>query len=140
MKKQIVYLILSLSSVVLAYGKPIEIKGYLAVVLWVVPFALMVLCIKNNKEAFRLLFVTSLISYMIASGLNYIRGSGGIRLKHAEYNGRDYTEVCEIDPGAMGSVSVRKREYFIVIESNVLTIRVLKRTDIYKGWYDDLEH
>lgn len=79
MKKRIVYLILSAVSVVLAYGKPIEIKGFMAVGLWLVPFAFMIFCIKNNTRLFQGLFVTALVLYNIATGLFLIRDRGSFR-------------------------------------------------------------
>lgn len=73
MKKQIIYLILCAISVVLAYGKPIEIKGFMAVGLWFAPPALMIFCIKRNTKPFRRASAAVLTLYVIATGLFLIR-------------------------------------------------------------------
>lgn len=129
MKKSIVYLILSAASVVLAYGKPIEIKGFMAVGLWLVPFVFMIFCIKNNTRLFRGLFVTTLVLYNIATGLFLIRdkvfgdeheffpGTEGRKCAEVSYSGSLITD---------DHLTVYRREYFSLIENTgVLSVRVL---------------
>lgn len=129
MKKQIVYLIFSAVCVVLAYGKPIEIKGFLAVGLWIVPFAFMIFCIKNNTRLFRGLFVTTLILYNIATGLFLIRDRG-FGDRHEFFPSTEGRKCAEISySGSLMTddhLMVYRREYFSLIENTgVLSVRVL---------------
>lgn len=128
MKKQIVYLVLSAASVVLAYGKPIEIKGFMAVGLWLVPFVFMIFCIKNNTRLFRRLFVSALVLYNIATGLFLIR-DWGFGYKHEFFpstEGRKCAEICYLGSLMTDHLKVYRREYFSLIENTgVLSVRVL---------------
>ncbi|MDE6733533.1 MAG: hypothetical protein K2J77_11740 [Oscillospiraceae bacterium] len=129
MKKQIFYLIISVASVVLAYGKPIEIKGFMAVGLWIVPFLFMIFCIKNNARLFRGLFVTTLILYNIATGLFLIRDRF-FGDKHEFFPSTEGRKCAEISySGSLMTddhLVVYRREYFSLIENTgVLSVRVL---------------
>lgn len=129
MKKQLICLALSAASIVLAYGKPIEIKGFLAVGLWFVPPTLMRFCIKKNTKPFRAAFATTLTLYVIATSAFLIR-------ENAFYN---YSRDFSINPKSRMSAEVRmdcsprngnpmvyRREYFSLIENTgVLSVRVL---------------
>lgn len=138
MKKQAVYLILSAASVVLAYGKPVEIKGYLSIILWLVPVVFMIFRAKNGTKFFRGAFITVLACYFISSGLFFLRNHGGVTVSHIESNGDTLVEYCDIDPGAMGSARCRRTEYFRIIESRLLSVRIPKSVKIFSGRYGDL--
>ena len=97
MKKNIVYLILCMVSVVLAYGKPIEIKGFMAVGLWFAPPALMIFCIKRNTKPFRMVFATILTLYITATSFFLIR-------ENAFYN---YSRNFSMNPESRRSAEVR---------------------------------
>lgn len=138
MRKQPVYLIISAASVVLAYGKPVEIKGYLSIVLWLVPVVFMIFRAKNGTKFFRGAFIAVLACYFISSGLFFLRNHGGVTVSHVESNGLTLVEYCDIDPGAMGSVHCRRTEYFRIIESRLLSVRIPKSVKIFSGRYGDL--
>lgn len=136
MKKQHVYLILSAASVVLAYGKPIEIRGYLSVVLWLIPIALIIINIRNNTKILRGAFIAVLLCYFVSSGLFFIRNHGGVTVSHVESDGHIYVEYCDIDP--IGSFRCRRTEYYSVFESRLLSVRIPKSVKVFNGRYRDL--
>lgn len=138
MKKRIVYLVLSAASVVLAYGKPIEIRGYLLIVLWIIPAVFMIVCIKNNTKLFRGAFIAMLVCYFISSGLFFLRNHGGVKVVRTERSGSSVVEYCDINTGATGSVRCRRTEYFSVIESKLLSILIPKSVKVFRGKYADL--
>lgn len=137
MKKQTVYLIISAASVVLAYGKPVEIRGYFAWVLWLAPIVLMILCTKKNAGLLRGAFIAVLACYFVSSGVFFLRNHG-IRIAHTERSGSSVVEYCDIDPGAMGKVRCRRTEYYSVIESKLLSVRVVRSVEMYRGSYRDM--
>lgn len=111
MKKPIAYLILSTASVVLAYGKPIEIKGAAAIVLWLVPIVFMIFQAIKNSGVFRAAFIAVLACYFISRGLYFLRNHGGVKVVRTERIEGSVVEYCDIDPGAMGSVRVFRGSY-----------------------------
>lgn len=141
MKKQHVYLILSAASVVLAYGKPVEIRGYLSVVLWLLPVVFMIVQAHDIKKI-RVAFIAVLVCYFISSGLFFLRNHGGVTLAHIETDkeagGHTRVEYCDIDPGAMGSVRCRRTEYYSILESKPLSVRIPKSVKLFNGRYRDL--
>lgn len=137
MKKQTVYLIISAASVVLAYGKPIEIKGAAAVGLWLVPIVFIIMQAHNTKK-FRGAFVAVLVCYFISSGLFFLRNHGGVTLAHIETDGSTRVEYCDLDPGAAGSVRCRRTEYYSVFESKPLSVRIPRSVKVFQGRYRDL--
>lgn len=138
MKKQTVFLILSAASVVLAYGKPVEIKGCLSPILWLVPVVFMIFRAKGGTKFFRGAFIAVLACYFISSGLFFLRNHGGVTISHIESDGHTLVEYCDIDPGAMGSVRCRRTEYLSIIESRLLSVRITKSVNVLNGRYDDL--
>ncbi len=129
MKKQIIYLILCAVSVVLAYGKPIEIKGFMAVGLWFAPPALMIFCIKRNTKLFRTAFAAALTLYVIATGLFLIRENAFYTYSRnfsMNPESRRSAEVRMDNSPIYGNPMVYDREYFSLIENTgVLSVRVL---------------
>lgn len=138
MKKPIVYPILSAASVVLAYGKPIEIKGAAAIVLWLVPIVFMIFQAIKNVGILRAAFITVLVCYFASSGLFFLQDHGGVTLAHVETNEHTRVEYCDIDPGAVGSVRCRRTEYFSVFESELLSVRVPRSVEFFRGSYRDM--
>lgn len=127
MKK--LYLILCAVSAVLAYGKPIEIKGFMAVGLWFVPLVFMIFCVKKNTKRFRAAFAAMLALYVIATGLFLLRENAFYtysRNFHMDSESRRNTEVRMDNSPIYGNPMVYKREYFSIIENTcVLSVRVL---------------
>lgn len=129
MKKQIIYLILCAISVVLAYGKPIEIKGFMAVGLWFAPPALMIFCIKNGTKPFRRASAAVLTLYVIATGLFLIRENAFYTYSRnfsMNPESRRSAEMRMDNSPIYGNPMVYDREYFSLIENTgVLSVRVL---------------
>lgn len=129
MKKNIVFLSISTASAVLAYGKPIEVKGFMAIGLWFVPLGFMIFCVKKNTKRFRAAFVSVLALYVIATGLFLIRENAFFtysRSFHMDPESRKSAEVRMDGSLIYGNPMVYKREYFSIVENTgVLSVRVL---------------
>lgn len=138
MNKQHIYLIISAASVVLAYGKPVEIRGYLSVVLWIVPVVFMIFCAKKGTKLFRGAFVAVLACYFISSGLFFLRNHGGVKIAHTEQIGSTYIEYCDLDLGAAASSRCRRTEYHCVVRSRALSVLLPKSVKVFKGFYNDM--
>lgn len=129
MKKNIVFLSISSVSVVLAYGKPIEIKGFMAVGLWFAPFVFMIFCVKKNTKRFRAAFASVLALYVIATNLFLIRENAFYTYSRNFFmdpESRRSAEVRMDSSPIYGNPMVYKREYFSLIENTgVLSVRLL---------------
>lgn len=139
MRKRLICLIISAASVVLAYGKPVEIRGYLSVILWLATVLFTVICAKNSAKFFRAAFIAVLVCYFISSGLFFLRNHGGVKVAHTEHIGSTFVEYCDLDPGAMGSARCRRTEYYCVVKSRAMTVLLPKSVKVFKGLYNDIE-
>lgn len=126
-------IVLNFLFIFLAYGCPVEIKGALSWFLWFVALSVMIYCVKLGKKFLRALFVFQLIIYIIASGLFCIREYGGRELRGSHCENNILTEVYQIDPGAMGHYSVQLREYFRIINGDILSIKILLSQETKRG-------
>lgn len=135
MKKTIISLIICAASVVLAYGKPIQIKGYIAVGLWLILIVFMILLAKKTAGGLRAAFILLLVCFLISSGLFYMRDFYGIMYVHTEQSGSCIVEYCDINPGAFGHAQCRRTEYYNVLESRALTIRIPKSVKFINDTY-----
>lgn len=119
--------------IIFAYGSPVEIKGALSWLPWLAALAVMIYCIRSGRKFLKALFVFQLIIYVMASGLFCIREYGGRVLYSSHYENNIYTAVYQLNPGAMGHFSVQRREYFCIINGDLLSIRVLLSQETRRG-------
>lgn len=117
----------------LAYGSPVEIKGALSWLLWLIALGVMIYCVKLGKKFLRALFIFQLIIYLIASGLFCIREYGGRELRGSHCENNILTEVYQLNPGAMGHYSIQRREYFCVVNGDLISIKVLLLQETKRG-------
>lgn len=119
--------------IVLSYGKPVEIKGTLSPLLWLFALCVMVFGAKYGKKALRVLFVLQLTAYLLVSGIFFLREHTGRRVISSEREGNIRTVVYQLDPGAMGHTSVQRREYYCIVDGELLSVRVLLTQDTKCG-------
>lgn len=124
---------LNTAFIVLAYGEPVEIKGTLSWMLWLLAAGFIIYCVKEGKKALRALFVLQLTAFLLASGIFFLREYTGRQVISSEREGSIRTVVYRLDPGAMGHTTVQRREYYCVIDSRSLSVRVRLSQDTKRG-------
>ncbi len=129
-------LILNFVFILLAYGIPVEIKGALQPLLWLIVFGVMIYCIKTGKKFLKIIFVLQLIIYIMASGLFCIREYSSRELHSSHYKDNIYSAVYQLNPGAMGHFSVQQRKYFCIVNNKFLSIRILLSQDTKRGSFE----
>ncbi|MDE7362851.1 MAG: hypothetical protein K2N38_13060 [Oscillospiraceae bacterium] len=133
---KIKYLLLALVNIlfiVLSYGKPVEIKGTLSPLLWLFALCVTSFSVKNGKKALRALFVLQLTAYLLASGIFFLREYTGRRVISSEREGNIRTVVYQLDPGAVGHTTVQRREYYCIVDGELLSVGVLLSQDTKRG-------
>lgn len=131
--RKIAAFILNLLFIILAYGRPLEIKGAVSPLLWLFALGLIICSVIIVKKYAKLLFIMQLIIYIAASGLFYIREYDGAALYSADCRDNILTEVYEVNPGAMGHYSVQRREYFCIINNDILSVKILLSRETKRG-------
>lgn len=117
----------------LTYGKTVIVGGLAGVVLWLLPFP--VLTVAAEKQLLgRAAVVVLTAVYLLWGGVCLLRAN--VRtLRGCALAGGVYHVVYEIDPGAMGRRSYRYLTYYSLIESDLLTLRLLRSEESFR--YDD---
>lgn len=129
-------MILSAASVVSAYGKPIEIKGFMAVGLWFAPFTFMIFRIKRGTKPFKSAFAVTLALYITATGLFLFRENAFYTHSRNFFMNPESRRSAEVRMDCSlkyGNPMVYNREYFSIIENTgVLSVRVLLSEKKYR--------
>lgn len=124
--KSAVMAALSVVFIILAYGRPLEIREMFSPVLWLVPIGVMIFCIKSCKKFPRAVFVFLLTIYIAESGLFYFREYFGTTEISDVIDGNKRTVVSYHDPGVMGGSFYTETEYYCIIRSEALTVQIFK--------------
>lgn len=117
----------------LTYGKTVIVGGLAGVILWLLPFPLLTIGAEKGMLGRAAVIVLAAV-YLLWGGLFLIRAS--VRTQRGcVLSGGVYHAVYEIDPGAMGRRSYRYLTYYSLIESDLLTLRLLRSEESFR--YDD---
>ncbi len=120
-------ILLAAVCICLAYGRPLEISGYGAVFLWLLPPIGSIWMIQQHASGHRLkqgILLFCLILYLLASGLHTLQNSARSIVSDAQFD-RYYAVTYEVNPGAMSGFSYEQRKYYLLLDADILTIRYL---------------
>lgn len=132
-------IIADIITIIIAYGKIIEIKGYLSIVFLLLMFigTLYIMCrFLNGKKFLNALIAVWVTGYLFALGLfclrEYLFTSRIIEEKSK--NGYLYVKY-EHNGGAMTSFSYEMRKYFVIVDSDILSVRLVIDSESFE--HDD---
>lgn len=132
-------LIADIIAIIIAYGKIIEIKGILSVVLWLIPFVGTIYIISKHlkgKSLMRTALIVSMAIYVCTLGLYYLRESyfSPRILEEKSKNGYQYVKY-EHNGGAMTSFFYELRQYRVILDTELLSVKIIVNSDFYD--YED---
>ncbi|MDE6425016.1 MAG: hypothetical protein K2K89_02615 [Ruminococcus sp.] len=136
MKKSTAYFVLlvllDIVSIVVADGSIIEIKGIIAYFIFAVPFVINIVFLwKKHRKLFNQLLISLLIFvYLVTGAIFLIRQDN--RIVSQNKDGRYIYITYEINPGAMGHLSYMDNVYYSLIDTDLLTVRIVKSTKHYR--------
>lgn len=120
-------------SIVIACGRFLEIKGIIAYFIFAVPVVLnVVLSKKYNKIFQKVVLSLMMFMYIITGAFVLIRENSGVRVIEQKKNGKYIYITYEINPGAMGHLSYEDRTYYSLIDTDLLTVRIVKKSRHYR--------
>ncbi len=118
---------LALLFICLAYGRPLEICGVCAPLIWALPLtgsACLMFKTFRTKQLKRVILGFLIFLYFLSTGLHLLQSS--VRIRDSYYqSGRHYYVTYEVNPGAMSGISFEQRHYYLILDSEILTIRYL---------------
>lgn len=136
MGKVIIFVLLilfNIISIVIAYGSFLEIKGIISYLIFLIPILLNIVFIKNSEKTYhKIILCILLFVYGVSGGLFWISENSG-RKKIEQTNFGKYIYVTyELNPGAMGHLSYEDRIYYSLIDTDLLTVRIVKSSEHYR--------
>ncbi len=119
--------LLAAGSVFIAYGKPLEISGICAPLVWILPLlpaAHLIFRYYQKKRLKQGILIFCTVLYLMATGLHLLQDS--VRTVVSDFQSERCAYVTyEVNPGAMSSISFEQRTYYLLLDTEFLTIRYL---------------
>lgn len=131
----ILFVLLDVFSILVACGSIIEIKGIIAYFIFMVPLVINILFLwkKYGKLFKRLLILFFIVLYLLTGAIFLIRQNNEVvKVVEMKKNGKYIYVTYEINPGAMGQLSYIDKVYYILIDTDLLTVRIVKNSEHYR--------
>ncbi len=134
-KSKIYFKLIVLLDVVLiliASGSFFEIKGIIVYCIFCVPVVLNILFLKKYRKTFYTVIICIILFIYLATGVIFLIREDSRKVISQKKNNR-YTYVTyEINSGAMGHFSYEDRIYYSLIDTDLLTVNILKNSTHYQ--------
>lgn len=128
----ILIVLLDVVSILVAYGSFLEIKGFIAYFIFAVPVVLNVLFLKKSGKFFNQLLIALLIFVYLVTGAVFLIREDSRRVISQSKSNRYIYVTYEINPGAMGHLSYEDRVYYSFVDTDLLTVRIVKSSEHYR--------
>lgn len=129
----IFFVLLDIVSIVVAYGSIIEIKGIIAYFIFAVLFVINILfLLKKQWKLFNQLLISFLIFVYLLTGAVFLIRADSRRFVEQQKDGRYIYITYEINAGAMSHISYMDNVYYSLIDTDLLTVRIVKSTKHYR--------
>lgn len=124
--------LLDVVSIFVAYGSFLEIRGFISYFIFAVPFVLNILLLKRYGKLFNQLLIALLMFvYLVTGAVSLIREDSRKVISQSKNNRYIYV-TYEINPGAMGHLSYEDSVYYSLIDTDLLTVRIVKSSEHYR--------
>ncbi|MCM1314865.1 MAG: hypothetical protein NC205_08385 [Prevotella sp.] len=127
----ILLVLLDIVSIVVADGSIIEIKGIIAYFIFALSVVINVISARKYKRIFQKIILSMMIfAYIMTGAVFLIRQDN--RIVSQNKDGRYIYITYEINPGAIGHLSYMDNVYYSLIDTDLLTVRIVKSTKHYR--------
>lgn len=133
MKFNFIFLVIvDIISIVVAYGSIIEIKGIISYLIFAVPFVLNIVFIKKYEKLFHQLLLAFIIFVYLSTGVIFLIREDGRKIINQIKSDKYIYLTYEVNPGAMGHISYIDKVYYSLIDTDFLTVRIVKNEKHYR--------
>lgn len=124
--------LLDVVSILVAYGSFLEIKGIIAYFIFAVSVVLNILFLKKSGKLFNQLLIALLMFVYLVTGAVFLIREDSRRVISQTKNNRYIYVTYEINSGAMGHLSYEDRVYYSLVDTDLLTVRIVKSSKHYR--------
>ena len=128
----ILLVVIDVFSIVVAYGSIIEVKGVIAYLIYIVQFFLNILFLKKYRKKFHKAMIYIILSVYLFTGVIFLIRENGRKVISQNKNNKYIYMTYEINPGAMGHLSYEDKVYYNMINTDFLTVRIVKSEKHYR--------
>ncbi|MDE6665029.1 MAG: hypothetical protein K2K14_02410 [Ruminococcus sp.] len=135
MKKSnfILLVLFDIVSIVIAYGSIIEIRGIIAYFIFAVPFVINILFLwKKQWKLFSQLLISFLIFVYLLTRVVFLIREDSRKVIEKTSDDRYIYITYEMNPGAMGHLSYMDNVYYSLVDTDLLTVHILKSSKHYR--------
>lgn len=128
----ILIVLLDVVSILVAYGSFLEIRGIIAYFIFPVSFVLNMILIRKYEKIFPQLLLSFMVFVYLLTGAVFLIREDSRRVISQSKNNRYIYVTYEINPGAMGHLSYEDRIYYSFVDTDLLTVRIVKSSKHYR--------
>lgn len=128
----ILLVLLDIVSIVVTDGSIIEIKGIIAFLIFALVFVLNIISVKKYNKTFQKIILSVIMCVYLFTGVVFLIREDSWRVIEQKKDGRYIYVTYEINPGAMGHLSYMDNVYYSLLDTDFLTVRILKSTKNYR--------
>ncbi|MDE5621285.1 MAG: hypothetical protein K2O29_00025 [Ruminococcus sp.] len=119
-------------SVLIAYGNFLEIKGIISYIIFFIPLVLNIILIRKYEKIFPQLLLSFMIFVYLLTGVVFLIREDSRKVVSQNKNDKYIYVTYEINPGAMGHLSYEDRVYYSLIDTDLLTVCIVKESEHYR--------
>lgn len=118
--------LLDVISIFVTYGSFLEINGIISYLIFFVLIALNIVFMKKYGKKFNKIILCILLFFYVVSGGIFLIREDGRRIIHETKTDNYIYITYEINPGAMSHISYEDIKYYSIIDTDLLTVRIVK--------------
>lgn len=128
----IFFVLIDIVSIVVADGSIIEIKGIIAYFIFALLVVLNVISVRKYRKIFQKIILSVIIFAYIMTGAVFLIRADSRKVIGKTVDGRYIYITYEINAGAMSHISYMDNVYYSLIDTDLLTVRIVKSTKHYR--------
>ncbi len=128
----ILIVLFDIISVLIAYGNFLEIKGIISYIIFFILLVLNIIFIRKYEKIFQQLLLSFIVFVYLLTGVFFLIREDSRKVVSQTKNNRHIYVTYEINPGAMGHLSYEDRVYYSLIDTDLLTVRIVKESEHYR--------
>lgn len=128
----ILIVLFDIVSVLIADGHFFEIRGIISYIIFFIPLVLNIILIRKYEKIFPQLLLSFMVFVYLVTGAVFLIREDSRKVISQSKNNRYINVTYEINPGAMGHLSYEDSVYYSLIDTDLLTVRIVKSSEHYR--------
>lgn len=128
----ILIVLFDIVSVLIVDGHFLEIGGIISYIIFLILFVFNIILIRKYEKIFPQLLLSFIVFVYLVTGAVFLIREDSRRVISQTKNNRYIYVTYEINPGAMGHLSYEDKVYYSLVDTDLLTVRIVKSSKHYR--------